>query len=635
MASLLNIGLTGLNAAQAGLATTSHNIANASTPGFSRQAIVQTTQQPQFSSAGYFGQGTRVETVKRIYSDFLTQQVLSADTRRSEFDTYAQQMSAIDNLLADPNVGLSPAIQDFFKAIQDTSANPANIPARQSMITTAESLISRFHSLDLRLNEIRNGVESEIEATVGEVNSYAQQIADVNQRIALTRLNGVDQAANDLLDQRDQLINELNQLVRVTTLPESDGSLSVFIGSGQPLVIGTHASQFEATPSTTDPQRLGVSLVAPGGTRVAIPEGLLDGGKLGGLLAFRRDSLDSAQNQLGLVALGLAESFNAQHRLGQDLNGNLGGDFFAAPEPFVFPEGAVTVDITSVASLTVSDYSLTNEGGGNFTLTRLSDGQVLVNNAALPASVDGLAITVGTLAAGETAMIQPTRHAAGDIALAGALSRDPRLIAAAAPVLGAAAITNGGTGELSAITINTTTGLPLASPVTLTFDSATNTFLVNGATPATLSFNPATQSNGATFTLGTTVDLSFTFTGTPMNGDSFTLDATTGGVSDNRNAVLLGNLQLAKTMLGGTASYQSTYSQLVSDVGNKTREVQVNRDAQASLLTQASTLRDSVSSVNLDEEAANLIRYQQAYQAAAKVMAIASNLFDEVLALGR
>lgn len=634
MASLLNIGVTGLNAAQAGLVTTSHNIANASTPGFSRQSIVQSTQNPMFTGAGFFGQGTQVETVKRMYNAYLTQQVLSADTRRAQFDSYENQITQIDNMLADTNVGLSPAMQDFFQAVQDMAANPSNIPARQSMISTGESLVSRFHFLDQRLTEIRDGVEKDIEATVGEVNSLGVQIANINEQIRQAQATGTNQAPNDLLDQRDVLISDLNQLIRVSTVPERDGTLSIFIGSGQPLVIGIIPSQIQATPYASDPQRLGISLVTGAGNTVSIPESLLDGGKLGGLLEFRSASLDSAQNQLGLVALGLAETLNAQHHLGQDLYGNLGGDFFQAPVPNVIPSGSVGVSVADVSSMTASDYQITNNGAGNYTVVRLSDGQVMLNAAPLPATIDGLDLTAGALAAGASATIRPTRYAARDLALDPALANDPRLIAAATPVVVDAALTNIGTAQVTGLTVNSTTGLPLAGNITLTFDAANNQFNVTGGIPATLAFDPITQAGGASFTL-TSADLTFTITGTPTDGDTFNLTPTTAGVSDNRNAVLIGGLQLAKTLLGGTASYQSTYSQLVSGVGNKTREVQVNGAAQATLVEQATTMRDSVSAVNLDEEAANLIRYQQAYQAAAKVMTIASTLFDEVLALGR
>ncbi|MDY0013318.1 MAG: flagellar hook-associated protein FlgK [Rhodocyclaceae bacterium] len=632
---LLNIGITGLNAAQAGLVTTSHNISNASVEGYSRQSIVQTTNTPMFTGAGFFGQGTRVETVKRAYNEYLTQQLLGAGTQQASLASYEAQISQINNLLADSSVGLSPALQGFFQAVQDVSANPASIPARQSMISTAESLVSRFQYLDGRLDEIRDGVEQQISSSVTEINSYAGQIADINKRIALAQVGGTSQQANDLLDQRDQLISELNQLVRVSTIPADDGSLSVFVGSGQPLVIGGQASTLAATPYAFDSSRLGISLVAPTGVTVQVPESLLDGGKLGGLLAFRRESLDGAQNQLGLVAVGLAETFNAQHRVGQDLDGNLGGDFFTPPQPTVLAQAGTTtaapgVQFGNVAELTGDDYTLTfTDAVGGYTLRRNADGV-----AVLAADV-GLVITPpGASVVGDGFTIQPTRAAAGDLALSPQLAGNPRLIAAAAPVISAASLANTGSATLTGLTVNSTTGLPLAGDITLTFDASTNTFSVSGGAPASLSFDPITQANGASFTL-TSADVSFTLSGVPANGDTFTLSANAGGVSDNRNAVLLGKLQLGKTMLGGTASYQSVYSSLVAEVGSKTREVQVNGAAQATLLEQATAARDSLSAVNLDEEAANLIRYQQAYQAAARVMSISSTLFDEVLAIGR
>lgn len=561
---LLNIGSTGLNAAQAALVTTSHNISNASVAGYSRQSIVQTTNTPMFTGAGFFGQGTRVETVKRAYNEYLTQQLLGAGTQQAALSTYEAQISQIDNLLADSTVGLSPALQDFFKAVQDVSSSPASVPARQSMISTAQSLVSRFQYLDSRLTEIRQGVEQQIDSSVQEINSYAKQIADMNNRISLARVGGASQQPNDLLDQRDQLISELNQLVRVTTISSDDGSLSVFIGSGQPLVVGVQASTLKATPTPGDPQRLAISLVAPGGVTVQVPETLVDGGKLGGLLAFRSQSLDSAQDQLGQIALDLASTFNAQHALGQDLNGVLGTDFFS------------------------------------------------------------FSVTPST-----------PRSAAGNLRISSAIAGDPSLVAVAAPVVAAATLSNTGRATLTDLTVTSTTGLPLGGAITLAFDDGPPPVLnVSGAVTATLAYDPATQSNGVSFTLANP-DLSFKFSGVPADGDSFTISANSGGVSDNRNGVLLGALQLKKTMLGGTASYQSAYSRLVSEVGNKTREVQVNGAAQATLLEQAQSARDSLSAVNLDEEAANLIRFQQAYQAAARVMSVASTLFDEVLAIGR
>src|SRR5690606_22926107 len=217
MAGLLNIGLTGLNAAQLQLNTTSHNITNAGTPGYSRQIVVQTTNDPLYSGVGFFGQGTRVAAVNRQYSQFLENQVLTADNRRSEFAAYSAQITQINNLLADPTAGLSPAMQAFFAGAQEVAANPSSIPARQALISAAESLVSRFQALDQRLTEVRSGVESEIGATVDSINVLAEQIAELNKRIVLAQAGGAGVPANDLLDQRNVLVSELNQLVKTST----------------------------------------------------------------------------------------------------------------------------------------------------------------------------------------------------------------------------------------------------------------------------------------------------------------------------------------------------------------------------------------------------------------------------------
>lgn len=638
--SLLNIGITGLNAAQAGLVTTGHNISNAATPGYSRQSIVQGTQEPFFTGSGFFGQGTQVVTVKRAYSQYLENEVLTSDTRRAQLETYSAQVEQIDNLLADPDAGLSPALQSFFQGVQDLAANPSSVPARQSMISTAQALASRFQYMDQRIDEIREGTESQISGAVDEINSFARQLADLNQRIALVQASGPGQPANDLLDQRNALVAELNRQVRVSTVLESDGSLSVSIGSGQPLVTGAQYSQLEATPSDDDPRRLSIGLRMPTGGHIPMPESLIDGGVLGGLLAFRREALDTAQQQLGLVATGLAETFNAQHRLGQDLDGNLGKDFFSLPAPVVFPASSVTASIADVSQLTGSDYRVT-KNGGTWSVTRLSDNTLVVDDATtLPVTFDGVSIDASALVSGQSALIQPTRYAAAGISVA---ISDTRLVAAAGPLRVAAGSSNTGTGTVAVDSLAGVSGFSGGTPhigdYTLEFDATNARFDVlnsSGVSIGTVAYDPATDSAGVTRSLPSPLgDVSLALTGVPADGDAFTLGSNAGGVSDNRNAVLLGGLQLGKTLLGGTASYQSTYSQLVSQVGNKTREVQVNRDAQASLLEQATAARDSLSGVNLDEEAANLIRYQQAYQAAAKVMTIASTLFDEVLAIAR
>ncbi len=638
MMSISSIGVSGLNAAQVGLLTTSHNIANASTPGYNRQEIVQGVNPPLFTGAGFVGQGTHVQTVKRIYDQFLSRQVLSAEAGAAEMDSYQAQIRQIDNLLADASAGLSPSLSAFFNAVQDVAANPSSIPGRQSMLSAAQALTARFQALDQRFSEIRDGTNQQIAAQITQINTFSTQLADINQRIIMAQAGSTNQAANDLLDQRDQAVKELNKLVRVTTVTQGDGSFNVFIGNGQPLVVGSQAYQLQAVQAPEDPERTTVAIVGVGGTALVLPESQISGGSLGGLLGFRSQSLDAAQNALGRIALTLAQNFNDQHQLGQDLTGALGTNFFSVSGPTVRANslnagtGAATtsIDATTIDRLTGSDYQLVFNGGGNYTLTRLSDNTVLVNGAALPASIDGLAIAVGGVPlAGDSFLIQPTRTGARNIAVA---FSDARMIAAAAPIRTGTQLSNTGTAAIDAGSISSTASLPLGGTVTLTYNSATTQFVVTGPIVA----GPIAYVSGQAISIA---GMTVTISGNPANGDKFTIANNSAGVSDSRNAALLGALQTRSTMAGSatsaaTASYQSAYSQLVSAVGSKANEVAAIGAAQQGLADQATASLQSLSGVNLDEEAANLLRYQQAYQASAKVIAIAGKIFDDILSLG-
>lgn len=642
--SIYSIGVGGLNAAQAGIATASHNIANASTAGYNRQEIVQSANQSIFTGAGYVGQGTHVQTVRRVYDQFLGHQVLSAEAGAAEMESYRNQIDQLDALLADPNAGLSPALTAFFQGVQDVAANPSSIPGRQSMLSGAQALAARFQSLDQRLAEIRDGINQQIGGQVTEINAYGSQLAEINRRIILAQVGGGNHSPNDLLDQREQLVKDLNKLVRVDTVVQGDGSLSAFIGNGQSLVIGTQAFMFKAVQAPDDPERMTVAAVGVSGTALVLPESQFAGGSLGGLLNFRSQTLDQTQNSLGRIALTLAQNFNDQHRLGQDLTGTLGQNFFNVSAPNVWSgslntgSGAPTVaiDAATVAQLTSSDYRLAYVGGpAPYRLTRLADNQVQ-NFAALPQTVDGMTITAGAWLpnVNDSVLIQPTRGGARDIAVAFA---DARQIAAAAPIRTSAALSNTGTATIDAGAVN---GPPPTNPdlrhqVTLTFTSAT-TFDVRDVTTGTTLASAQTYSAGA--------DISFNgwttqVTGNPAPGDVFVISANASGVADNRNAALLGTLQTRRTMAGSatsaaTASYQSAYAQIVSAVGSKANEVAAIGAARQGLADHATQALQSLSGVNLDEEAANLLRYQQAYQAAAKMLGIANKLFDEILDLG-
>jgi flagellar hook-associated protein 1 len=632
--SILGAGQSALTAAQAGLVTTGHNIANVNTPGYSRQVVVQSASAGQDIGVGFIGKGTEVSTIRRVFNEFLHNQVVAGETTKSSIDSYYAQIKQIDNMLADPTSGISAAMQDFFEGVQDVATNPGSAASRQAMLSSAEAMAARFDSIGDRLNEMRQSLNGQITTSISAINVYAQQIASLNDAIEKAQgTAGEGKPANDLLDQRDQVLAELSKEVKVSVVKQGN-SYNVFMGSGQALTVGTQVFKLTAAVNPTDASELQLAYNA-NGTSLRIPDSSITGGRLGGLLEFRSQSLDPAQNALGRVAIGLSETFNAQHRLGQDQTGALGTNFFTAGAPRVNGNinnvGTETVGatISDPSQLTTSDYRVTFSGGG-FLVTRLSDNTRFPpapgTFGAFPQTVDGITIdSTSALASFNTAneyVIQPTRAGATNFGVA---INDIKKIAAAAPVRTGAGTSNKGTGKITAGTVDSTfTTASLPATVTLTFSGGNLT-----ASPAVPGFPQAyTDPDSLSFN-----GISFDISGTLQDGDTFTISPNTGGVGDNRNALLLAGLQTANTLEGGQ-TYQNAYTHMVSTIGNKTRELEVTGKAEEKLLAAAVQAHQSESGVNLDEEAANLMRYQQAYQAAAKVMQTASQLFDLLLDLG-
>ncbi len=731
---LLSSAITGMQVAQFALQTAQHNITNQNTPGFNRQRTIQSSNIAMLTGAGFVGQGSHVSTVERMYDSFLGNQVNRAQTTSSELDTYYKQIAQIDNMLADSNSGLSPALQSFFKGVQQVAANPAQLPARQAMISSAQTLVARFQGLEARIGQMYEDVNTQLSTEVATVNSYSRQIAELNQSIVIAE-SSINQPANDLLDQRDQLVSELNKLIKITTITNSDGSFNVFFGTGQQLVVGTQVMTMSAAPSAADPSKFAVGLSTAGGNQ-ELPESLISGGSIGGLLKFRSESLDRTQNDLGRNAASMALTFNAQHALGQDLLGqsisdaNFKADFFTISQPTVLvnnrntsaavltaelvapsidgrytlanvagtysltrqTDGIVwtgaslaalqtTVQAALTASETLvltgatvavsestqvlsstadganfytklinSDYRLSYDGT-NHTLTRLTDGMSW-NNTSLPAlsktiaNSEGFSISLasGTMSGGDSFVIRPVAEAARNIAVNASVAGDARLIAAAMPIRAASAPTNSGSGKISAgetFSGFSATSMTIAG-VSLTYASGTGLLTLSGV-PANANISVTAGSKTTVYpgpsilyTSDATISfagVSFKISGNLNNGDSFSIGENTAGVSDGRNALALGSLQTQNTMSGKTASYQMAYAQLVSDVGNKTRQISVTGEAQQALLKQSQAARESLSGVNLDEEAANLIRFQQAYQASAKSLQIGAGLFDTLLGI--
>ncbi|ARU31690.1 flagellar hook-associated protein FlgK [Sulfuriferula sp. AH1] len=641
--NILSIGQSALAAAQVGISTTGHNIANASTPGYSRQVVVQGAALAQNFGYGFVGQGVDVTTIQRIYSDFQAAQVRSTQSAKSGLDSYYAQITQVNNMFADSTSGLSPTLQGFFSGIQNLASDPSSGAARQTTLSSANALASTFQNMGSQLDQMNQSVNAQVTSSVATINSLATQIAQLNSNIALAQGSG--QPPNDLLDQRDQLVLDLSKQIKTSVVPQDDGKYNIFIGNGQSLVVGSQAYSLTTAVSPTDSSRVVPAYNTPGKT-VLLDGSALTGGQLGGLLDFRNQTLDPAKNALGRVAIGLATTFNAQHRLGQDQNGNLGGDFFTVGTPSVtantgnLGSGVATASISDVNALTVSDYRLQYDGA-NYTVTRVSDGKA-TTFASFPQTIDGVSFNLtGTPAAGDNFLIKPTATGA---TVFGVNISDPSLIAAAAPIVTSATISNTGTGVISAGSVDSAyLASPLTAPVTLTYASGTNqltgfpasqpvTVTSNGTTTTFAAGAPVTYTPGATISFG---GISFTLSGTPANADTFTVGPNTGGVGDNRNALLLGALQTANTLANGTASYQGAFSQMVATIGSKTNEINVTSTAEGQTLSNLVAAQQSTSGVNLDEEATNLLRYQQAYQAAGKVMQVASQLFSVLLSLGQ
>lgn len=638
MADLLGIGATSLLSLQQALNTTGHNIANANTPGYSRQQVDFSTLPAQLKGDFYLGSGVQVDGVRRVYDQFLIDEVRGRTASQSNFESFHTLASRLDNLLADSATGLGPVLQNFFNAMQDVANNPGSIPERQVLLGEANVLADRFHYLDNAFASINDEVNSRLEVLVSEINSLAANIAELNNDIARATTLGGGQPPNDLLDARDQLLNELSGKVGVTTVEQSDGSLNVLIGNGQPLVIGAQASRLQTFSDPYDGSRLVVGYASPSGHLTDIGR-FLNGGEIQGVLDFREQVLQPAINQLGLVAAGLTATFNQQHRLGIDLNGQPGGDFFNPLSATVAAHGdnggtgSVAVTIDDVSEITASDYLLRYDGS-QYQLTRLSDNTT--QSGAGPFVVDGMTITPsGSPAVGDSFLIRPTGNAAGlfDVIVSG-----PAGIAAAAPLRDSTTASNSGSAAINDLAIADTGSLPLAGSITLTFNpdalgAGIPGFDVAGIAGGPLAYDPASESNGKSFTLG---DISFSVSGVPASGDSLVIENNLDGSGDNRNALALAALQTEKLLDGGLSSYQDVYGNLVADVGVKTHQAEAGMTTENILLQQAVEARDSVSGVNLDEEAANLIRYQQAYQASAQMIAVANELFQTLLnATGR
>ncbi len=632
MGDILGNAVSGLLSFQRALSTTSHNIANVNTPGYSRQRVELDARNPSLVGGTFIGSGVQLTAIQRSYDQFVTNNLRDNSSSFHRLDKFTELASQIDDILADPQGGLSPILQEFFNAVQDVSDDPSSGSARLQMISVAESLVNRFQAFDTRLEALSKNTESDIQNLVGEVNQLSASIADINRRLEEINASGdLTQQSSDLLDQRDALLQELSEKIGIQVINEPNNLITVQIGNGQTMVTGATSFSLSVIPETADPSSS--IIVYNGFTSVNDLSSQLQGGELGGVLEYRSTVLKPAVNSIGRIAIALADGFNDQHREGMDLLDTLGGDFFSFNQPqtiaYTSNTGAATVTttITDVSQLTTDNYVLDFTAGA-WTITSDSG-----SSAVLTAPTDtfeGLTIDIAGLPAnGDRFSIRPTQEGASSINVA---ISDPNRIAAAGAVRSSSSLANLGSVEISQAAVTDATNVDLLNTVTLTFNdpatdlTASADVVVGGVTYAAGAAIPFTN-NMVIDANGWQVDLN----GVPQAGDVLTVQANFGGSGDNRNALDLSRLQTTSILDNGLNNYQEAYSVLVGRVGSLTQSASIDRDAQAALLDQAEDRRAQIAGVNLDEEAADLIKYQQAYEAAARVIATAQTVFDSLI----
>ncbi len=666
MADLLGIGLSGLRTSQTSLTVTGHNISNVNTAGYSRQETVQSTRTPQYNGYGYIGSGSTVQDVRRLVSDFLTAQVRNNTVVASDVEAYKTQIDQLDSLLAGTVTGVSPGLESFFSALQAAVESPSDIPARQLVLSEAEGLAKRFNTVYERIDQQNQYINKQMASIADQVNRLASSVAGYNDAIATARANGAE--PNDLLDAREETVRQLSELIGVQ-VTEQDGALNVFIGTGQPLVVGKQANSIAITPSTTDPTRTQVEFLSGGSRQVITSQ--VNGGELGGLLRYRDEVLDPTFNSLGRLALSISEQVNDQLGQGLDLAGNVGSALFKDINSAdlqalrSYPTGA-NVAITDTSKLSTSDYKLDLTTVPP-TARRLSDNATIAvtgtGTTADPYVIGDEGFTV-SFPAGATATsytIMPTRRGATSIEVA---LDQPEQLAFAASARAEANTQNRGTGAIgqpelidgpSPIDTADLGRLFGTGGLSLSFDATTGTFdtssLPAGATLSYVSPSTTGLTSGQSNTVrldytdtvtGNSYSYEFTVSGVPQAGDTFSLAYNQNGVSDNRNGLKLVDLQNKATVgvsydtsgnpIANTGvSFSDGYGDLVERVGTLTAQARIDSEATTALLSQAQNNRDSLSAVNLDEEAAKLIQFEQYYNASAQVIQVARSVFDTLI----
>ncbi|MEB0041401.1 MULTISPECIES: flagellar hook-associated protein FlgK [unclassified Pseudomonas] len=680
--SLISIGLSGLTANSAALNTISNNISNVDTAGYSRQQVVTSASAPQNVGYGYIGTGTTLMDVRRIYNSYLDSQLQTSTSLSSDTTAFLGQVSSTDTLLSDSSTGVASVLTTFFTQLQAVSTNPTDAGARSQLLTTAGSLSSRFNSISAQLSSQSTDINSQLTTLASQVNTLSASIANLNKQI--TQASATGSTPNSMLDSRNEAVRQLNMLVGAKVI-DNNGSYDITIGTGQTLVSGTSVNTLSAGPSSSDPSQYNLS-VSYGQSSTDVTS-VVTGGSIGGLLRYRSDVLAPATNELGRVALTVSDQINSQLNQGVDLNGAFGSNLFSSINTATqvsqrsiasmgnsAGSGNLDVTIADTSKITASDYQVTFTSATAYDVKRLPDGTDMgaYDLATTPTPViDGFSIAKngGAFSAGDSFKVTPTRNAAGNITTT---MTDPNALAAAAPISASAGASNKGSTTISQQPTITTpidiydasssadlrTGITNSTPIKLVFGAATSgsqsytmfnaqgtsigsgTIVPGQSNTLNLKVPMVDASGNAINTTGAspvqkTFTVQMTISGTPTANDSYSLSMTAAGSSDNRNASATSALQSAPTIgVSGTStgiSLSDAYGKLVGTVGAQAAQAKSDNAATTAIVTQAKAARDSVSGVNLDEETANLVKYQQYYTASSQIIKTAQDMFTTLI----
>lgn len=677
MSNLISIGLSGLNASQAALAVTSNNIANAATSGYSRQQTVQSAGSMQNIGVGFIGTGTTLSDVRRIYNGYLDNQLQTATSLNTDAVAFQNQITSVDKLLADRDTGISSVLTAFFSALQTASASPSDVASRQLLLTQAQTLSNRFNAISSQMSQQNDSINSQLDTLSGQVNKLTANIAEYNKQIV--QLSASGNTPNNLIDARNDAVRSLNELVGVT-VQERDGNLDVYLGTGQSLVTGNQANTLSVGPSATDKSQYSLSINYQ--TFSSDVTSVVSGGQIGGLLRYRSDVLAPSINELGRVALVVADSINSQLGQGLDANAQFGSALFSsinsataisqrslAASGNSAGSGNLDVTIANSGALTTYDYEVKFTSDKNYTVRR-SDGTDMGSYALdqTPTPViDGFSLSLkgGNLAAGDSFKVIPTRAAAGSIST---VLTDANKLAFAGPISAAAGTGNSGTGSISQPTLGERLdiyggasqaqlqeAIKHSMPVRVVLAEASGgtqgykLFDANGKDIGSgtivpgqenkLSINvPMRDASGAPILDGSgnprTFKVETSISGNPAGNDSFTLSFNAAGKSDNRNAKSLLALQTQATVgtgAGAGTSFTSAYASLVERVGAKAAQAKIDTTASGAVLASAKGSRAAVSGVNLDDEAASLVKFQHYYTASSQIIKTAQETFSTLI----